>query len=240
MENSALYLDVYNSILHAIQNGEYPEGEPLPTERDLCEKYHVSRTTIRQALLMLKNTDAVYSVRGHGTFVRPQHFVQPLGSFYTFTDTLKSSNLIIKNDIVRYALVPADQTLSRNTGYPKGTVFHKLVRLRSAKECPHMLETTFLPKERFSRLDLDYLSSGSLYEYLRTLYRFHADRASETLRPVMPTSEECALLQILPSTPCMLLERFSYEEECLVEYTKSIVRGDKYVFQANLNTEKTR
>lgn len=238
MDSSALYMDVYNSMLHAIQVGEYPENEPLPTERDLSEKYHVSRAVIRQALSILRSTDVVYTVRGHGTFVRPQLFLQPLGNFYTFTDTLKSSNLTIQNNIISYDLIVANQQLSKNTGYPEGTLFHKLVRLRSAEGCPHMLETTFLPTARFHTLDVDFLSNGSLYEYLRQTYRFHADRASETLRPVIPLPNECVLLQISSNTPCMFLERSSFEDNCLVEYTKSIVRGDKYVFHVNLNTEK--
>ena len=36
--------------------------------------------------------------------------------------------------------------LSVATGYPVGTVFHKLIRLRSAKEYPLMIETTYLPQ----------------------------------------------------------------------------------------------
>ena len=47
----------------------------------------------------------------------------------------------------------------------------------------------------------------------------------------MPRPDERTLLNISASTPCMLLERFSYESTALIEYTKSIVRGDKYTFQ---------
>lgn len=234
MDSFSLYNQVYQQILHAIQTGEYPENAPLPPERYLCEKYHVSRTTIRQALARLKEAEVIYSVQGHGTFVKPQVFVQPLAEFYSFTDTLKNDNIIIRNEIVSYDIVDGDEYLSRKTGYKKGTRFHRLGRLRSAKEYPLMLETTFLPSSRFVRLDLDALSKGSLYEYLRTTYNFQIDRARETLRPVMPTPEENELLQMPPSVPCILLERFCYEHEILIEYTKSIVRGDKYIFRAEL------
>ena len=46
-----------------------------------------------------------------------------------------------------------------------------------------MIETTYLPKNRFMSLDTEILSNGSLYDFLRSRYGFHADRASETLRP---------------------------------------------------------
>lgn len=234
MQTAALYIEVYEKILHAIQTGEYAEGAPLPAERFLCDKYLVSRATIRHALMLLKEADVVYTVQGNGTFIKPQVFTQPLTQFYSFTDTLKNSNVLIQNEIIHYELISADQSMSKRTGYPEGSVFHKLLRLRSAREYPLMLETTYLPQSRFVKLDLDVLSKSSLYEFLRNKYSFQMDKATETFRPVMPRSEEKSLLQLPLNTPCILLERLSYEDNLLIEYTKSIVRGDKYIFHIEL------
>ena len=48
MANTPLYIQIYKNMLCAIKNGEYRENTPLPSERELCEKYYVSRSTIRQ------------------------------------------------------------------------------------------------------------------------------------------------------------------------------------------------
>lgn len=238
MSDTALYFEIYKRILQDIQKGEYPENTPLPAARYLCDKYHVSRSTIRQSLLLLKDAEVVYSVQGNGTFIKPQVFTQPLTNFYSFTDTLKSSNILIHNDIEDYRVISANASLSKKTGYPEGTSFHRIVRLRSAKEYPLMLETTFLPVSRFIKLDMNALKAGSLYDYLRTRYSFHVDRAEETFHPIMPLPEEKRLLSMPVGTPCILLERFSYEENMLIEYTKSIVRGDKYVFHIDLKNQE--
>lgn len=237
MQNDALYMKVCHEIIRSIQNGEYGENLPLPSERSLCEKYHVSRSTIRQALDVLKKAEIVYSVQGNGTFVKPQVFTQPLTGFYSFTDTLKSSNILIKNDILSCSVIDVDEYLERKTGFRVGAKFHKLVRLRSAREYPLMIETTYLPQNRFLRLDLDKLSSGSLYEYLKQTYNFRVERATEVFHSVLPTQDESVLLQITRGTPCILLERFSYEHGILIEYTKSIVRGDKYIFKVELRNQ---
>ena len=235
MHESALYVQIYEKIRKAIRNGEYAENAPLPSERILCDKYHVSRSTIRQAMLLLKESEEVYTIHGNGTFIKPQVYKQPLNAVYSFADTLKRSNILIQNTILDYATVEADSVLSRKTNYPLSAPFHKLVRLRSAKEYPLMIETTFLPCGRFSRLDIDYLSKGSLYEFLRRQYNFHADSTHETLRAAMPTQEERHILHIPANTPVILMERFSYEGSTLIEYTKSIVRGDKYIFHVDLS-----
>lgn len=237
-DGSALYIEISKQIMRDIQRGLYPENTPLPKEETLCKKYNVGRTTIRRALEKLKEADAIYSVQGNGTFIKPHLFTQPLSSFYSFTDTLKGSNILIQNKVIDCELISADRSLAKATGYPEGTKFHKLLRLRSAREYPLMLEMTYLPQSRFWTLDTTILSRGSLYEYLRKQYNFHANHATEVFQPVMPRPDEKALLHISSSTPCMLLERYSYEDETLIEYTKSIVRGDKYAFRVEL-TEDT-
>lgn len=149
-------------------------------------------------------------------------------------DIRRTVGMVFQNPDNQIDLVKADKSLAIETGYQEGTVFHKLLRLRSARTYPLMLETTFLPQSRFLTLDTEALSCGSLYEFLREQYNFHADRATEKFRPVMPRSEERTLLHISSNVPCTLLERYSYEGNVLIEYTKSIVRGDKYAFRIEL------
>lgn len=235
MRSDALYLHVYQKILEGIRSFEYDENSPLPAERVLCEKYHVSRATVRRALDKLKADGYIYTLPNNGSFVRPQMFEQPLTKFYSFTDELKNSNVVIYNHIVEYELIQIDFALAKVLAYPQGAMFHRLVRLRSAKEYPLMLETTYLPQERFHTIDISFLENrGSLYEYLRNTYGFHMDRAVESFRPINPNARERDLLQIPTTIPCMFLERFSYEHDSIIEYTLSIVRGDKYSFMVNL------
>lgn len=236
MSSESLYLLVYQKILNSfILSAEYPENSPLPSERFLSDKYHVSRSTVRQALEKLQDDGYIYTVHGNGSFKKPQIFEQDLSQFYSFTDELKNNNILIHNNIIDYRLIQLNRTLSSRLGFAEGSDFHKLVRLRSAKEYPLMLETTYLPKSRFHRINPDVLADhASLYAYLREKYDFLADRAIETFRPILASAKEQDILQIAGNVPCMFLERFSYEDEMVSEYTQSVVRGDKYIFKTML------
>lgn len=234
MSPKALYQDTYYKILEDIRTYEYQENRAIPSERSLSERYHVSRSTIRLALDKLKNDGFIYTVHGKGSFVKPKVFEQPLNNFYSFTDELKAKNRLINNTIVEYSVFSLNQNLAKKLGHPAGAEFHKLIRLRSEEEYPLMIETTYLPKSRIHSLNIDYLNGhGSLYVYLSERYAFHVDHATETFRPVMPTPAEKNLLQLPAHSPCILLERFSYEDNCIIEYTKSVVRGDKYIFKVD-------
>ena len=235
MKSQPLYLDIYDDILFKIREGIFSENAPLPSERELCDRYNVSRSTVRQALNSLQADGYIYKIHGQGTFIKPQIFEQSLYKFYSFTDELKKENITIKNSVLSYELIQLDSALAAKLNREAGETFHKIVRLRSAKNYPLMIEITYLPKNRFYNVSTAILEEKSLYSYLASKYSLSVDKAEETFRPIIPNSWECSLLNITHKTPCTMLERFSYEEGCLVEYTQSIVRGDKYVFKVKLS-----
>ena len=45
-----LFQQLAEELRQAIRTGEYPPGSQLPTEHQLCDRYQVSRVTVRKAL----------------------------------------------------------------------------------------------------------------------------------------------------------------------------------------------
>ncbi|MFP3154628.1 GntR family transcriptional regulator [Lachnospiraceae bacterium ZAX-1] len=237
MASESLYMDVYNDIVSKIRPGIWEENSPLPAERKLCQIYHVSRSTVRRALKQLEQENYIFKKHGNGNFVKPHIFEQPLAQFYSFTDTLKNDGIIIENAIVDYDVSLPSHELIKSIHCAPTEWFHKLTRLRSAKEYPLMLETTYLPKSRFSQIDIDWLQNHSLYQYLNQQYNMRVDGGFEAFYPIVPNTKERLLLHIPANQPCMAIERFTYENDAIIEYTKSIVRGDKYKFKVGLTRE---
>lgn len=52
--------------------GEFKPGERIPTEYELCERFSISRTSVRQALAELTQEGYLYRQQGSGTFVSSQ------------------------------------------------------------------------------------------------------------------------------------------------------------------------
>lgn len=61
--------NVYNQILTQISTGIYSSGEKLPSERELCEEYGVSRICIRSALQRLEALGIIETLHGKGSFI---------------------------------------------------------------------------------------------------------------------------------------------------------------------------
>lgn len=63
---------VARDIAERIENGEYPIGERIPIEAQLCDIYNVSRTVVREAIAHLRSEGLVESRQGVGVFVSGQ------------------------------------------------------------------------------------------------------------------------------------------------------------------------
>ena len=68
-----LYTGVLNKMLRLIDSGEFPAGGRLPPERELAERFNVSRPTIREAIIALEVLDRVRVKTGSGIYVLEHH-----------------------------------------------------------------------------------------------------------------------------------------------------------------------
>jgi len=63
------YYQLERVLRQQIVDGTWREGEQILSERQLCERYGVSRPTVRQAIGRLVQDGLLYHVKGKGTFV---------------------------------------------------------------------------------------------------------------------------------------------------------------------------
>ena len=63
----SLYYQVAEQIKEKIDNGEWPRGSRLPSEPELTDLFHVSRSTVRQAISILSKNGLVVRKQGSGS-----------------------------------------------------------------------------------------------------------------------------------------------------------------------------
>ncbi|MFN1581517.1 FCD domain-containing protein [Vibrio rotiferianus] len=68
-QNSRRYVSIGLDLLKQLEQGTYEIGERLPTEREIAEQYDVSRTVIREAIIMLELEGLVEVRKGSGVYV---------------------------------------------------------------------------------------------------------------------------------------------------------------------------
>lgn len=68
--NEPLYQKIYNSIIEDIDKGIYKAGDRIPSEKELAERFNVSRITSKKAMEMLADNKLIVRMPGKGSFVR--------------------------------------------------------------------------------------------------------------------------------------------------------------------------
>lgn len=81
IKSTRIYEEIIRQIKAMISEGRLKSGDQLPPERDLAEKFVVSRTSVREALRALESLGLVEIRPGEGTFVREvsvEALIEPL------------------------------------------------------------------------------------------------------------------------------------------------------------------
>ena len=76
-----IYEDIVRQVRALIADGHLKSGDRLPPERDLAERFRVSRTSVREALRSLQSRGLIDIRAGEGDFVRDvsvEALIEPL------------------------------------------------------------------------------------------------------------------------------------------------------------------
>lgn len=90
-EQKTLYQSVYEGIQKWVNSGKYQENASIPSERNLCDHFKVSRLTVRRAIDELINDGILYRRPGSGTYVGAYN---PREKFYTGKNRGKALRLV--------------------------------------------------------------------------------------------------------------------------------------------------
>ncbi|UFN48456.1 FadR family transcriptional regulator [Roseomonas sp. OT10] len=97
----------YNVLLHKIVTGEFREGDPLPSEKELCALFEISRPVVREALQRLREQGVITSRRGAGSFVQ-----KALPEEVSSTQVVRKRQEMLENLEFRHAIEPQAAALA--------------------------------------------------------------------------------------------------------------------------------
>jgi GntR family transcriptional regulator len=239
-----LYLQIQDILLSEIQAGVYGTEGKLPSERELADRFKVSRMTARQALQSLQQHGLVYAQVGKGTFVRRAAFKQGLETLSSFTEDIKALGQVPRSQVLFAQVLPADEIVAQRLQIALNSPVCALKRLRFANQQPLAIETAHLPHavcpNLLSRYDF---AHESLYRVLQDAYSIRLAHAEQTFRADLADSTERRLLNMADGTPHLVLRvtRVTFDSaDQPIEYVSSAYHGAYYEFQVSLRAMRAQ
>ena len=204
---------------------ELGEGAVLPTERELCERFEVSRATVRQAVAELVLEGRLSRRQGSGTYIAGPKLVQPLAPAGRRSGIRPGRSPITLERRLAGRALAADLQVTSDA-----EVFH-LERVLLAGDERVGLESTYLPASRRPDLFEAFTPEQPLSEQLGV----EPAGAEERVETVLATPREALLIGTNPALPMLLTHRISWGPDGVpFERVRSLYRGDRLSFTTRL------
>lgn len=183
-----LYLSLRKAIEEEYSGAEY--YTPLPSERELCDKYQVSRSTVRKTLQSMERDGLVQSLHGKGTFYTGSrqnsvdHFVERAISVVgnrelSHFDQVTSQGGTSTSKVLLQDVRPADAEIAQRLGIAEGDRVFCLERARYINGELYQINSSRLPYDLCPDLyKCDFTGSVSLHQTLREhgLFPYRGDQ----------------------------------------------------------------
>lgn len=221
MENRPLYQQIKEHIQREIEDGFYADGDKLPSERQLCEQFSVSRIPVRKALEMLEAEGLIRSFQGKGSFVNAPKMRNNLVHIQTFAETLAQQGYHGHTEIV---------------GFEEGVNDSRLMLLGFAEEEPvvfydctikNPLANRFYEAAKEAEVEKKAFSTFDLYPTAMTAI----GKMDQKIIAVNADDHISQILRIPVGTAVLVLETAIYNSRMeAVEHKRGYYRTDKYSF----------
>ena len=228
-----LYLQLKKSIEDAVNRGLIGPGDALPSERDIALKADISRVTVRKAVQDLVKGGILVQRHGSGTFVAPrmERVEQSLSRLTSFTEDMARRGMSVRSQWLDRGLYAPSPEEMMVLGLSSNELVARVARLRIADDTPLAIERAALS----ARVLPDPAAvAASLYATLQAGGN-RPVRAVQRISAANLGEEDSRLLEVAPGVAGLHIERISYlASGKVIEFTRSIYRGDAYDFVAEL------
>lgn len=212
-----------------------PPGDMMPSERQLSERFGVSRPTLRAAIEDLTRDDLLTRSHGRGTFTKHRKITQELAPVAAGNFNVPPAEGEWRSRVEEFRVEPAGARLGRRMQLSPSADLLYVARVRIVDDAPMAIEKIRIPAALVPGIEPADFETGSLYQLLRMRYEVVATDAIQTTEPTVTDQREAELLTVPVYAPALLFERTTRDGVGrIIEYTRSVYRGDRYRITTHL------
>lgn len=231
MPTSPKHLKLYEQLKSEIGLGEYPLGELMPTEDQLCSNYSVSRYTLREAMARLESEGLIKRRRGSGSRVISQvansSFRHGVTSRQDLMNYASSTTMEWKNQ----EYIRTDGSLARLLGCDEMREWQTLSGVRYGDDGqPLALVDVYVDPQRATiPRDVEF-NNEPVYRWLESQHGLVPHAVSQDIRASRLTQAQAQQLNDAVDAPVLeIIRRYFDENNTMYEISRSTYRARDFV-----------
>ena len=218
--DGAIWQQIYDHILHLIEDGSLLPGAQLPGETHIASTLGVTRMTLRRALQQLQTEGHLTARKGVGIFVRNPPAIFCVRDGRPFRDNINTHSAPVTTQTRLIATLRASAELAGRLRLEPGACVLHLRRVRLVDGLPVYMNDKYFPQARFPRFKDVYAWRESVTDVFQA-HGIAAFRRAETrVSGSFCTGEQARILQLTPGTPVFRIHSRNEDDDAqTIEWT---------------------
>ena len=226
-----IYKQLASSLKQQINTGVYKPGQQIPTEDYFCEKYDISRVTVRKAISILSDEGVVVKQQGKGTFVTMSSIVERPKAHGSFTLSCKQNGVEPSTKIVACMVTEAPQEMALQMQLGENGKIICLKRLRCANGFPVIFETDYIPYSQHSYLVETPLENKSLLDTISKNSGLLSVGCEDIIDIHPAGEEEAEYLCCKKGTPLLrIYQKVFCEDDGVLYINEQLINSEHYKY----------
>jgi len=237
----ARYKQLRETLAEEIAAGIHPVGAKFPTEYELCDRFGVSRHTVREALRALQDRGLLSRQAGSGTVVLAQgaktHYTQTAESLAELFDYAIDTRFEKRHE----GIVHARQELADLLGCAVGDRWLRFAGVRRPVDgaVPVCWTEIYVAEPYVAIRDAEPVDGLPIYEQIRRRFELEISEVEQRISATAIPANVAALLETAPNAPALLTRRRYFADTPLpFEVSVSLHPGDRYACTQRLRREE--
>ncbi|MCH5377205.1 MAG: GntR family transcriptional regulator [Planctomycetes bacterium] len=236
LQRSPVYQQLNDRLRSALAS-EYECGDRFLTEREIAERFEVSRATANKSLASLVSEGVLEFRRGVGTFVRRDVIDYDVQSLVSFTEKARAAGKKPRTQLITFGEISAAETseeIQTALGVSVDDLLWEMERLRLADGTPVILEHRYVVQQSCPKMTKSQ-AEGSLYRVWTKTHGLDIAGADEIIRAVLLTTGEARHLQVAARSPALeVIAVGRLGDNAPLWWERTLYRADQYEFHSRL------
>lgn len=225
------YVKIYEALYKEIHGGSFSEGDLFYSENDLCQRFQVSRGTIRHALELLYQQGVLEKSRGKISRVINTRIEQNVQTLMGFTELMRRHGRKAGAILLEKKIINPDPKIANLMNLKIGDKVVYITRVRTGDNEPLIIEHSWFNTELFQPILDEDIEKQSIYELFHKKTNQRLGIAKQTIEIGFAGQVESKYFDVRPGSPLLLFKRRIMTSDFRIfQYSEDMYRNDKLVF----------
>lgn len=234
------YYQIQLHLKNAIEKGQWKTNSFIPSERDLANKFDVSRISVKKAIFNLTSEGHLKTIKGKGAMVSQskieEHFFYNVISSF---QELRERGHKLENRIINFEVIHPKRNIMENLGLFPGEKIYYIERMRLLNDAPYHYTKSYLPYDLYSNLTVEDLVENSIYDLITKKYKQKITKIDKIFEAGKTSFEDSKLFATGINFPILFFVNKTYDmKNKPIEFSHNKIRGDLSKFKVVTNVNK--